>query len=136
MKQVKCPDCGEVYSEDIQSCPNCGCPNDNWKSKPNQQGLTERATISVGWKKYQVVFIIVCMLIVGICSFFIGTSLKSNPKQAVMSVDTTLIKKAIKDSLEKNHRAVLQKQIEEANMERERKTSKAGRGAQTDGYRY
>ena len=120
MEQVKCPDCGEVYSEDIQSCPNCGCPNDNWKSKPNQQGLTERATISVGWKKYQVVFIIVCMLIVGICSFFIGTSLKSNPKQAVMSVDTTLIKKAIKDSLEKNHRAVLQKQIEEANMERER----------------
>lgn len=56
----------------------------------------------------------------GYLLFFIGTSLKSNPKQAVMSVDTTLIKKAIKDSLEKNHRAVLQKQIEEANMERER----------------
>lgn len=33
MNQVKCPDCGEMYSEDLQSCPNCGCPNDNWKPK-------------------------------------------------------------------------------------------------------
>ena len=29
MNQVKCPDCGETYCEDLQSCPNCGCPNDN-----------------------------------------------------------------------------------------------------------
>ena len=26
MSQVKCPDCGELYSEELQSCPNCGCP--------------------------------------------------------------------------------------------------------------
>ena len=26
MSQVKCPDCGELYSENMQSCPNCGCP--------------------------------------------------------------------------------------------------------------
>ena len=26
MSQVKCPDCGETYPEDMQSCPNCGCP--------------------------------------------------------------------------------------------------------------
>lgn len=26
MSQVKCPDCGELYSEKLQSCPNCGCP--------------------------------------------------------------------------------------------------------------
>lgn len=50
-----------------------------------------------------------------------------------MSVDTTLIKKAIKDSLEKNHRAVLQKQIEEANMERERE-NKQGRKRSANGW--
>lgn len=37
MNQVKCPDCGEVYSENMQSCPNCGCPNDNWKPKQEEQ---------------------------------------------------------------------------------------------------
>lgn len=37
MNQVKCPDCGETYSEDMQSCPNCGCPNDNWKPKQEEQ---------------------------------------------------------------------------------------------------
>ena len=37
MNQVKCPDCGEMYSEDLQSCPNCGCPNDNWKPKQEEQ---------------------------------------------------------------------------------------------------
>ena len=37
MNQVKCPDCGETYSEDLQSCPNCGCPNDNWKPKQEEQ---------------------------------------------------------------------------------------------------
>ena len=26
MSQVKCPDCGGLYSENMQSCPNCGCP--------------------------------------------------------------------------------------------------------------
>ena len=26
MNQVKCPDCGGLYSENMQSCPNCGCP--------------------------------------------------------------------------------------------------------------
>ena len=36
MSQVKCPDCGEMYSEDMQSCPNCGCPNDNWKPKTDE----------------------------------------------------------------------------------------------------
>lgn len=41
MNQVKCPDCGEAYSEDMQSCPNCGCPNDNWKPRQNQQALTQ-----------------------------------------------------------------------------------------------
>lgn len=37
MSQTKCPDCGEMYSEDMQSCPNCGCPNDNWKPKQDEQ---------------------------------------------------------------------------------------------------
>lgn len=37
MSQVKCPDCGELYSEELQSCPNCGCPNDNWKPKQEEQ---------------------------------------------------------------------------------------------------
>lgn len=123
MNQVKCPDCGETYSEDIQSCPNCGCPNDNWRGKQNQQTLngTDASVMNTILKKKHVVFLIVlCMLIVGICSFFIGASLKSNPQQTAMLVDTAMIKKAIIDSLEKNHRAVLQKQIEEANMERER----------------
>ena len=36
MNQVKCPDCGETYCEDLQSCPNCGCPNDNWKPKQEE----------------------------------------------------------------------------------------------------
>ena len=36
MSQVKCPDCGEMYSEDLQSCPNCGCPTKaKSKSKKN-----------------------------------------------------------------------------------------------------
>ena len=26
MSQVKCPDCSGLYSENMQSCPNCGCP--------------------------------------------------------------------------------------------------------------
>lgn len=39
MNQVKCPDCGETYCEDLQSCPNCGCPNDNWRGKLNRQAL-------------------------------------------------------------------------------------------------
>lgn len=37
MNQVKCPDCGEMYSEDIQTCPNCGCPNDNWRPKQEEK---------------------------------------------------------------------------------------------------
>ena len=37
MNQVKCPDCGETYSENLQSCPNCGCPNDNWNPKQEEQ---------------------------------------------------------------------------------------------------
>ena len=37
MNQVKCPDCGETYCEDLLSCPNCGCPNDNWKPKQEEQ---------------------------------------------------------------------------------------------------
>lgn len=46
MSQVKCPDCGGLYSENMQSCPNCGCPNDNWKPqteevKEQQQEPTE-----------------------------------------------------------------------------------------------
>lgn len=46
MSQVKCPDCGGLYSENMQSCPNCGCPNDNWKTqteeiKEQQQEPTE-----------------------------------------------------------------------------------------------
>lgn len=36
MNQVKCPDCGEVYSENMQSCPNCGCPNDKWKPQTEE----------------------------------------------------------------------------------------------------
>lgn len=26
MKKVKCDDCGTVFDETLQSCPNCGCP--------------------------------------------------------------------------------------------------------------
>ena len=37
MSQVKCPDCGELYSEELQSCPNCGCPNDSWKPKQEEK---------------------------------------------------------------------------------------------------
>lgn len=44
MSQVKCPDCGEMYSEDMQSCPNCGCPNDNWK--PKQEEQAQESTVS------------------------------------------------------------------------------------------
>ena len=36
MSQVKCPDCGGLYSENVQSCPNCGCPNDNWKPQTEE----------------------------------------------------------------------------------------------------
>ncbi len=35
MNQIKCPDCGAMFTEDMHSCPNCGCPNDNWK--PQQE---------------------------------------------------------------------------------------------------
>lgn len=44
MSQVKCPDCGELYSEEIQSCPNCGCPNDSWK--PKQEEKPQESTMS------------------------------------------------------------------------------------------
>lgn len=44
MSQVKCPDCGEVYSEELQSCPNCGCPNDSWK--PKQEENPKESTMS------------------------------------------------------------------------------------------
>lgn len=30
MNQQKCPDCGTMYPLESKSCPNCGCPNDNW----------------------------------------------------------------------------------------------------------
>lgn len=26
MNKIKCPDCGEEYSDDMPSCPSCGCP--------------------------------------------------------------------------------------------------------------
>lgn len=26
MKKLKCDDCGAVFDESLQSCPNCGCP--------------------------------------------------------------------------------------------------------------
>ncbi len=38
MKQVKCPDCGKIYYEDLQSCPNCGCPNDEYSQQTNASG--------------------------------------------------------------------------------------------------
>lgn len=123
MNQVKCPDCGETYCEDLQSCPNCGCPNDNWRTKQYQQALNgiEAPIKDARLKKKYVIFLIVlCMLIVGICSFFIGASLKSNPKQTAMSVDTTLIKKTIKDSLDEVYRTVMQKQVEEEKIKEER----------------
>lgn len=44
MSQVKCPDCGELYSEKLQSCPNCGCPNDSWK--PKQEEKPQESTMS------------------------------------------------------------------------------------------
>ena len=44
MSQVKCPDCGELYSEELQSCPNCGCPNDSWK--PKQEEKPQESTMS------------------------------------------------------------------------------------------
>lgn len=44
MNQVKCPDCGEMYSEDLQSCPNCGCPNDNWKPKQEDKSNSKKPT--------------------------------------------------------------------------------------------
>ena len=44
MSQVKCPDCGELYSEELQSCPNCGCPNDSWK--PKQEEKPQETTMS------------------------------------------------------------------------------------------
>lgn len=123
MNQVKCPDCGEAYSEDMQSCPNCCCPNDNWKPRQNQQALTDfqEPIMSARRKKsYAVFFVILCMLIVGVCSFLIGASLKFNPKQTAMSVDTTLIKKRLKDSLDEVHRVALQKQVEEEKIKEER----------------
>lgn len=40
MKQVKCPDCGESYSIELKSCPNCGCPNDEWQP-PHQEEQQE-----------------------------------------------------------------------------------------------
>lgn len=58
MNQVKCPDCGEVYSENMQSCPNCGYPNDNWKpqteeikeqqqEKPNSETSSKRQNSNI-----------------------------------------------------------------------------------------
>ena len=44
MSQVKCPDCGELYSKELQSCPNCGCPNDSWK--PKQEEKPQESTMS------------------------------------------------------------------------------------------
>lgn len=120
MDQVKCPDCGEKYSENMQSCPNCGCPNDNWKPNQKRQVLmdSKEHAVSSGMKKHYIAFfIIICMLVVCFCSFLIGFSLKSNPKQTAMPVDSTLIKKAIKDSLDEIHKVALQKQEEEKQEE-------------------
>lgn len=99
MDQVKCPDCGEKYSENMQSCPNCGCPNDNWKPNQKRQVLmdSKEHAVSSGMKKHYIAFfIVICMLVVCFCSFLIGFSLKSNPKQTAMPVDSTLIKKSYK----------------------------------------
>lgn len=29
MKQVQCPECGNIFSENVNACPNCGYPNDS-----------------------------------------------------------------------------------------------------------
>jgi uncharacterized membrane protein YvbJ len=42
MKQVTCPDCGKTYNEDLQSCPNCGCPNDEYSQQTNASGNASR----------------------------------------------------------------------------------------------
>ena len=33
MKQVKCPDCGKIYYEDLLSCPHCGCTNNEYSQQ-------------------------------------------------------------------------------------------------------
>lgn len=116
MSQVKCPDCGEMYSEDIQSCPNCGCPNDSWKQ--NQQTSPDTKGLPVSKKKkYSIVFCVaLCVFAVGVSSFLIGVSINPKSKQTAMSVDSALINKIIKDSVSK---IALQKQTEEERLEEE-----------------
>lgn len=33
MKQVKCPDCGKIYYEDLLSCHHCGCTNNEYSQQ-------------------------------------------------------------------------------------------------------
>lgn len=118
MSQVKCPDCGEAYSDEMSSCPNCGCPNDSWKQ--NQQTSPDTKGLPVSKKKkYSVVFCVaLCVFAVGVSSFLIGVSINPKSKQTTMSVDSALINKIIKDSVSK---IALQKQTEEERLVEERK---------------
>lgn len=44
MKQIKCSDCGEEYSDEMPSCPNCGCPT---KTKCKVKKLTIIFSIAI-----------------------------------------------------------------------------------------
>ncbi len=39
MKQTTCPDCNAAYAVNEQSCPNCGCPNDNYQPQQEEPQL-------------------------------------------------------------------------------------------------
>lgn len=66
MAMIKCPECGKLYSERADKCPNCFCPND-YKTivelEETQQEINNSVKINLGKEFFvRIIVLIVAMI--------------------------------------------------------------------------
>ena len=101
MSMIKCSECQSEFSDELQSCPNCGCPvieeNKSTDNEILQYGKPESKKSS---KKIIIIVTIVAVLVICLISVFTGIKLHSRQIAVELNITLeTLTKQVVSDKI-------------------------------------